>query len=199
MQTILPQEQYDMVIEYLYQLAANPYTGELISGPSNPRGCARVMYKPNNPQFAKQGGVASSTRILKLNVDTISTAAASQRRLKGSGSNLYNELAGQLTYQSVANVPFIYKDKVGKCQPQTYIGNPFFFSGQHHNKLICRYKSDGQEYHNYNSVNMGSAGNYIGATQSAGNGMPSTNRVPTTTYFNNIRTQGIKNLTVIGP
>jgi hypothetical protein len=201
MQEILPEQQYKLVIDYMYQLAANPYTGELINGPSNPKGCARVMYKPNNAQYAKQGAVANSTRILKLNVDTISTAAASQRKLKGSGShhNLYNDLAGKLTYQSFANVPFIYKDKYSKCQLQTYIGNPFFFSGQHQNKLICSAKNDGQQYHTYNSVNMGSAGNYIGSTQSGGNGMPTSKQDRPSTYFNNIRIQGIKNLTNIGP
>ena len=39
------------------------------------KGCSQVYYKPNNPQFANQGAVSSSTRILKLNVDTISTNA----------------------------------------------------------------------------------------------------------------------------
>jgi len=55
----------------------NPYYGVPFSGPSNPVGCKLVVYKPNNPQYAKQGAVSSSTRMLKLNVDTISTNAAS--------------------------------------------------------------------------------------------------------------------------
>lgn len=42
---------------------------------TNLKGCSQVYYKPNNPQFANQGAVSSSTRILKLNVDTISTNA----------------------------------------------------------------------------------------------------------------------------
>lgn len=37
--------------------------------------CGRVIYKPNNPQFAIQGAVSSSTRTFKLNVDTITKAA----------------------------------------------------------------------------------------------------------------------------
>ena len=64
LQKILTKEQYMIVIDYLYQLAANPYNGSVVSGPSNPKGCSQVYYKPNNPQFAKQGGVSSSTRIL---------------------------------------------------------------------------------------------------------------------------------------
>jgi DNA polymerase III epsilon subunit-like protein len=85
----------------MYQLAADPYNGSVVSGPSNPKGCAQVFYKPNNPQFAQQGGVSSSTRILKLNVDTISTAAAGVRKLKGAN------LAAQLVNGDPVNVPFI--------------------------------------------------------------------------------------------
>ena len=61
-----------------------------------------MYYKPNNPQFAKQGGVSSSTRILKLNVDTISSASA-------------------------ANwcQPSVNKLKIPPCQLSTYSGNPF--------------------------------------------------------------------------
>lgn len=150
LQDILTKEQYAIVIEYLYQLAANPYNGSLISGPSNPRGCSQVIYKPNNPQFAKQGGVSSSTRILKLNVDTITTAAYKQRKFK-SGIDSENQ--------------YLYKDKVPVCQPQMYVGNPFFFQGQSQNKLVCRRKSNGAEYRNYNSVYNKSSGNYIGSTQ----------------------------------
>jgi len=82
LQSILTLEQYKIVIDYLYQLAANPYNGSFVSGPSNPKGCSQVYYKPNNPQFAKQGGVSSSTRTLKLTVDTINTASFKQHKLK---------------------------------------------------------------------------------------------------------------------
>ena len=157
LQYILTKEQYKIVIEYMYQLAANPYNS---LSPSNPRGCAQVFYKPNNPQFAQQGGVSSSTRILKLNVDTITTAAYNRKK----SANPPN-IATAIQYGFNPNVPYIYKDKVPACQPQTFIGNPFFFQGQHQNKLICRNKTNGEEYRTYNSVNNHSAGNYIGATQ----------------------------------
>jgi len=55
----------------------NPYWGVPFAGPSNPNGCKLTVYKPNNPQFAVQGAVDSSTRMLKLNVDTITTNSAS--------------------------------------------------------------------------------------------------------------------------
>jgi hypothetical protein len=164
LQGILTKEQYAIVIDYMYQLAANPYNGSVVSGPSNPKGCAQVFYKPNNPQFAKQGGVSSSTRILKLTVDTINTAAYQQRKLRsGNPANI----ATAIQYGFNPNVPYIYKDKVPACQPQTYIGNPFFFQGQHQNKLICNSHTNGAEYQTYNSIYSHSAGNYIGATQRA--------------------------------
>jgi hypothetical protein len=157
LQAILTPDQYKIVIEYMYQLAADPYNGSVVSGPSNPKGCAQVYYKPNNPQFAQQGGVSSSTRILKLNVDTISTAAAQTRRLKGSN------VAAQLTNGEAPYTPFIYKFKTPTCQKSTYSGNPFFFQGQHQNKTICS-KNTGNEGTTYVSINQSSAGNYIGST-----------------------------------
>jgi hypothetical protein len=162
LQNILTTEQYKIVIDYLYQLAANPYNGSIVSGPSNPKGCSQVYYKPNNPQFAKQGAVSSSTRILKLTVDTINTSAYKQRKLKsGNPANT----ATDIQYGFNPSTPYIYKDKVPPCQAQTYTGNSFFFQGQHQNKLICRNNTNGSEYRTYNSVNQRSAGNYIGSTQ----------------------------------
>ena len=162
LQNILTPEQYKIVIDYLYQLAANPYNGSVVSGPSNPKGCAQVYYKPNNPQYAKQGAVSSSTRILKLTVDTINTSAYNQRKLKsGNPANT----ATAIQYGFNPNTPYIYKDKVPSCQARTYIGNPFFGKGQRQNKLICRTNTNGAEYNTYNSIYNRSRGNYIGSTQ----------------------------------
>jgi hypothetical protein len=133
LQNILTKEQYKIIIDYLYQVAANPYNGSVVSGPI--KGCSQVYYKPNNPQFAKQGGVSSSTRTLKLTVDTINTSAYKQRKLKsGNPANT----ATAIQYGFNPNTPYIYKDKVPQCQAQTFSGNPFFFQGQHQNKLICK-------------------------------------------------------------
>ncbi len=131
----LSTEQFNYIVNYIYTVASNPYNNQ-ISGPTNPKGCSQVYYKPNNPQFAKQGGVSSSTRLLKLNVDTITTAAALQK------NNLY-------------------KDKVSKCNPATYIGNPFFFNGQKQNNKICS-KMTGDEYKNFVSIYQQAASNNIG-------------------------------------
>jgi hypothetical protein len=120
LQNILTTEQYKKVIEYLYNVASISPT----------KGCSRVYYKPNNPQFAQQGGVSSSTRILKLTVDTINTSAYRQK------TNPANS-ATAIQYGFEPATPFIYKDKVPACQKQTYIGNPFFFQGQVQNKHLC--------------------------------------------------------------
>ncbi len=98
-------------VNYLYNIANNPY----VTIPSNntKKGCSQVYYKPNNPQYAKQGSVSSSTRMLKLNVDTITTNAARNR-----------------SQIEKAKTP-------ATCSPQTYIGNPFFFQGQPQKHKIC--------------------------------------------------------------
>jgi hypothetical protein len=63
----------------------------------NLKGCSQVYYKPNNPQFANQGAVSSSTRILKLNVDTISTNAYKNPKniYKNKSSNTGNACVNQ--------------------------------------------------------------------------------------------------------
>jgi hypothetical protein len=132
----------------LDELSTNPYLNALIySGPSNPKGCKRVYYKPNNPQFAQQGAVSSSTNILKLNVDTISTNAASISRAR-----------------LAPNESYVYKLKAPTCQAATYSGNPFFFQGQHQNKKICT-APNGENDRLFVSVYQHASGNYIGSTQ----------------------------------
>jgi hypothetical protein len=75
------------------------YEFELISKETltNLKGCSQVYYKPNNPQFANQGAVSSSTRILKLNVDTISTNAYKNPKniYKNKSSNTGNACINQ--------------------------------------------------------------------------------------------------------
>ena len=155
----LPHDKRIAINIALDEISANPYLNSLIyAGPSNPKGCKRVYYKPNNPQFAKQGAVSSSTQILKTNVDTINTNAAITRRLKGAGAVLSLAVGGVSP-----DVPFIYKFKTPVCQAQTFTGNPFFFQGQHQNKKICG-KSNADNDRLFVSVYQHSAGNYIGST-----------------------------------
>jgi len=93
-----PTESIDLFLKFIL----NPHFGMPLSGPTNPKACKLVIYKPNNSQFAKQGAVSSSTKILKLNVDTIQTNAASFKNPKmNSGMKPFT--------------PFLLKYKVQKC------------------------------------------------------------------------------------
>jgi len=73
----LPEETRDAALSIFIAFINNPYYGVPFSGPNNPIGCKLTIYKPNNPQYAQQGAVDSSTRMLKLNVTTIEKNAAS--------------------------------------------------------------------------------------------------------------------------
>jgi hypothetical protein len=114
----LPEAVRENTILIATEILYNPYTGALVQGPSNPKGCKLVEYKPNNPQYAKQGAVSSSTRILKLNVTTIEKNAASFK--KNQAIDVLNSAA------SSPAIPFIYKTKVPPCARGYYIkdGNP---------------------------------------------------------------------------
>ncbi len=111
--SLLPEPNKTEAIQLYDAFVSNPYSGVPITGPSNPNGCKLVVYKPNNYQYAVQGAVSSSTRNLKLNVDTISTNYASFYN-SGKGANDVN--IGGLPI-----APYLYKFKVEKCKPGNLI------------------------------------------------------------------------------
>ena len=108
----------------------NPYWGVPFAGPSNSNGCKLTVYKPNNPQYAVQGAVSSSTRLLKLNVDTISTNAASIQNYNNTGPQLVT--ANELYAGNANNYANLLKNKAPGCN------NPTVFQFQ--NKKLCYYK-----------------------------------------------------------
>jgi hypothetical protein len=121
----------------------NPYWGMPPSGPTNPAGCQLTIYKPNNYQYAKQGAVSSSTRILKLDVDTISTNAASIQNYNNTGPLLVN--ANELYAGNNNNVMNLLKNKAPQsCNPQLPLN--FYQSGPYQNKKFCYYKQQLPEY-----------------------------------------------------
>lgn len=71
------EQSYKIYFNYIN----NPYVGYSNQGPSNPRGCKKVIYKPSNPQFAVEGGVSSGTRLLKLTTNTINTSLSQEKNL----------------------------------------------------------------------------------------------------------------------
>ena len=66
----------------------------------------RVYYKPNNPQFAQQGAVTSSSKIARKRYDTITNSASSYRTAFGL------HVANALAYGVPAN-GYTIKDKIG--------------------------------------------------------------------------------------
>lgn len=132
----LPAQQKEPALKVFTDFISNPYWGMPLSGPSNPTGCQLVTYKPNNYQYAKQGAVDSSTRNLKLMVDTISTNAASLQNYNNTGSLLIN--ANQIYAGVDPNVANLYKNKAPNCNTPWPLN--FSQSRQHQNKKFCYYK-----------------------------------------------------------
>jgi hypothetical protein len=142
----LPDTIKQQAIPLYIEFIQNPYIGVPLSGPSNPVGCKLVVYKPSNPQFATQGAVDSSTRMLKLNVTTIEKNAASY----------YADSVGKLISKNnsseliTTNIPYLYKNKAPGCnQPPIF---PF------QNKKACRYVRK-PDY--YTPVSQGSPNRYL--------------------------------------
>jgi len=100
----LSPKQYVIAKAVYGNFLANPYSGMPLAGPNNLIGCKLVIYKPNNYQFAQQGGVSASTLTLKKNVTTIQ-------------KNLYN---------ISKNNEYVFKNKAPQCNPSlyTYRQNP---------------------------------------------------------------------------
>ena len=126
----LPEGQKTAALKIFTDFISNPYWGMPLSGPSNPTGCQLVVYKPNNYQYAKQGAVDSSTRNLKLNVDTISTNAASIHNYNNTGPQLVS--ANQLYAGVSPNISNLMKNKAPGCNSPTVF--------QYQNKKLCYYK-----------------------------------------------------------
>jgi hypothetical protein len=131
----LPTNQKTPAIQVFNAFIRNPYWGMPLSGPSNPAGCQLTVYKPNNYQYAQQGAVSSSTRNLKLNVDTISTNAASINNYNNTG-NLVS--ANQLYAGVDPNLINLKKNKAPGCNTPWPLN--FSQSGPFQNKKFCHYK-----------------------------------------------------------
>jgi hypothetical protein len=132
----LQEPQKTQAITLFTTFIRNPYYGMPLEGPSNPAGCQITVYKPNNYQYAKQGAVSSSTRLLKLNVNTISTNAASINNYNNTGPQLVS--ANQLYAGDNPNVMNLLKNKAPGCNTPWPLN--FSQSGPFQNKKFCYYK-----------------------------------------------------------
>jgi hypothetical protein len=138
----LPEPQRNSAIVVFEVFINNPYSGMPLSGPTNPTGCQLTVYKPNNYQFAKQGAVSSSTRMLKLNVDTISTNAASIQNYNNTGPQLVT--ANELYAGNANNNSNLLKNKAPTCNTPWPLN--MSQSGQFQNKKLCHYQKGLPEY-----------------------------------------------------
>jgi len=139
----LPEPQRKSAIVVFETFINNPYWGMPPSGPTNPTGCQLTVYKPNNYQYAKQGAVSSSTRVLKLNVDTISTNAASIQNYNNTGPQLVT--ANELYTGDNNNYTNLLKNKTPiQCNLPWPIN--FSQSGKYQNKKFCSYTKQLPQY-----------------------------------------------------
>lgn len=115
----------------------NPYTGMPLTGPSNPSACQLTVYKPNNYQFATQGAVSSSARMLKLNVNTISTNAASIQNYNNMGAQLVT--ANQLYAGDSNTYTNLLKNKAASCNTPWPLN--MSQSRQYQNKKFCHFQA----------------------------------------------------------
>lgn len=134
----LPQPQREQANNIFKEFINNPYWGMPPSGPTNPVACQLTIYKPNNYQFAKQGAVSSSTRLLKLNVNTISTNAASIQNYNNTGSQLVT--ANELYAGNANNIINLQKNKAPTCNTPWPLN--FSQSGKFKNSKFCHYQQE---------------------------------------------------------
>lgn len=102
------------------QFATNNCTNSFQTG----RDCHNVTYyNPNNTQFSKQGAVESSTRLLKLNVDTITKNGNSFRTAWGDAA------ANAGKYQGESFNPTFIKSKFNRTLAWRRMGDKIVCSG----------------------------------------------------------------------
>ena len=74
----------------------------------------KLYYKPNNPQFAQQGGVSASDLITRKKYNSITNSTAAYRNAAGLGSSVANALA-----YGVPSPGYTIKDKLGYPMKKT--------------------------------------------------------------------------------
>jgi hypothetical protein len=78
-----------------------------------------VYYKPNNMKFAEQGGVSSSTRLLRLKYDTITDAGQKLTTIFGKAT------ANAFAYSTTNSSLYSLKTKTGYPNIKTPVINPY--------------------------------------------------------------------------
>lgn len=120
---------------YEYQLAIIPSTISLFSSTSTPEVkplYTPLYYKPNNPKFAQQGGVSSSSLVSRKKYDTITNNTEIYRSAYGlhvANAMAYGVPANGYTVKDkigypMTNTPVFskYSDEVRTCTAKTFNG-----------------------------------------------------------------------------
>lgn len=111
-------ELRDLASKIYIQVYNNADVQNILPSLNYPKACSKVYYKPNNPRFAQQGAVSSATRTLFTITKTIETNLASLTRADlASVSKIYSQ------NNTIPAIPFIYKNKVPRCNPGLYTKN----------------------------------------------------------------------------
>ena len=83
----------------------------------NPNRTITTIYKPNNIQYATQGAVSSSSRIVRLKLNTINKNGKSFETAFGA------QAANAGKYQGTSEAPYFVKSKTNICNPSIYHRN----------------------------------------------------------------------------
>lgn len=81
-----------------------------------PKSCNKVIYKPSNSKFDTQGAVSSSSRLLRLKLNTVQTAAKNADKNNNFGPNGDTSIANALAYSGKPEAPFTIKSKYQSSQ-----------------------------------------------------------------------------------
>lgn len=95
----------------------NTSGSQIRSSLNNCSTCATTIYKPNNRQFATQGAVSSSSRLLRLKLNTINKNGSTFSTAFG------REAASAGKYNGTPNQPYFIKSKINVCKPHRLPGN----------------------------------------------------------------------------
>ena len=108
--------------------------------------CDITIYKPSNRQFATQGAVSSSARLLRLQINTINNNGSSFTSAIGA------EAANAGKYHGTSNAPYILKNKMYVCKPKHR-------NGDHTNCWVTPTGDVGTNFnHQKNSVSVSGSG-----------------------------------------
>ena len=102
------QTSYYNTTKRMYFVASSSFLPKIVIAPFK-----STFYKPNNVQFAQQGGVSASSYITRKKFNTITDNTVLYRKAYGTG------LASAMAYGSLSESPYTIKGKTNYPAPKT--------------------------------------------------------------------------------